>query len=128
MNRAILSIGSNLEPRVMRIEDAVHWMECHFHVENSSSIYETPEIHGIGRPYMNMVMDITTADDYEDLQQAIKKFEISSGRDGEARLRGDVPIDIDIVVWNDEVLRPKDYSQSFFRIGASMIDVGYGEV
>ena len=32
-----------------------------------------------------------------------------------------VPLDIDIVVWNGEVLRPRDMQQEYMRIGLEML-------
>ncbi|MDE6338577.1 MAG: hypothetical protein K2K97_02170, partial [Muribaculaceae bacterium] len=46
-----------------------------------------------------------------------KNYEKENGRNAEARKRGDVPIDIDIVVWNGEVVREHDFVCNFFRIG-----------
>ena len=44
-------------------------------------------------------------------------MEYDFGRDSEARERGDVPLDVDIVLFDAEIVRPRDFSQSFFRIG-----------
>ncbi len=66
---------------------------------------------------MNAVVEIRTSLSFELLQDACKMFEISSGRDLKCREQGLVPIDIDIVMWNNEILRPKDHTCDFFKIG-----------
>jgi len=82
----------------------------------ASDIYETPEIHGRGEPYMNAVLSGRTGMELETLERLTKEYETGAGRDAAARNAGRVPIDIDIVIWDGTVVRPKDYSQSFFRI------------
>lgn len=122
-NRAIICIGSNLSPRRRRVADALGWLRDMMPDLRASEIYETPEIHGKGRPYMNMVVSGSTVLDMDEIRRLTKEYEISAGRDMEARQHGDVPVDIDVVVWNGEIIRPGDWRQSFFRIGAAMIGI-----
>lgn len=123
MNEVILSIGSNVTPRRARVAETLAVMQGLLTDSMASGIYETPEIHGIGRPYMNAVIYGRTHLDCSGLKAVTKKIEVEAGRDDAARSRGDVPVDIDIVVWNGDVVRPNDFRQSFFRIGAGMIGV-----
>ena len=51
-----------------------------------------------------------------------KKWEKQCGRDEEAKKHGIVPIDLDIVIWNDTVLRPKELSRDYFITGYRQID------
>lgn len=117
LERVILSFGSNCGDRTVNITNALKWFEsvaadCHF-----SSIYETPEIHGYGGPYMNAVASGFTGYDFESLNRLAKIYEIENGRNESCRLQGRVPIDIDIVLWNNETLRPQDFAREFFQIG-----------
>ena len=122
MNRIVLCIGSNMEPKRRNVEDAIRWCSGLCGDIRCSSIYETPEIHGIGAPYANAVLEAFTEYGYEDLNTLLKSYELRMGRDGHARQHGIVPIDVDIVLWNDEIIRPKDFRQSFFRIGFMAIE------
>ena len=45
------------------------------------------------------------------------KYSKENGRDEERRRRGEVPIDIDIVLWNAKTVRPADFAREFFQIG-----------
>lgn len=113
----ILSFGSNFGDRKKNVADALKWFgtmasDCRF-----SSIYETPEVHGKGAAYMNAVALGTTSLDFGSLNKLAKTFELNNGRNDFHRSRGEVPIDIDVVMWDNETLRPKDFSCDFFQIG-----------
>lgn len=118
---AILSIGSNCGDKCLHVNDCINWLKNHDKIEvlKSSDIYETPELYGTGTPYNNAVVEIITDMTIEELKEQTKIYEINAGRDCDCRRRGLVPIDVDIVIWNDDIIRPKDYMCEFFRIGYS---------
>lgn len=117
MNKLVISLGSNCGDRTKNVREAANWIARLLQDTRCSDIYETPEIHGIGDPYMNAVIIGESSDDYDALNSSFKQYEILAGRDAGARSRGEVPIDIDIVIWNDNLLRNSDYSANFFQIG-----------
>ena len=121
MNEVWLSLGSNCDDRARNVEKASEWLPEVIESCICSHIYETPEIHGIGTPYYNAVVRGETKLDISELNRMLKEYEVLSGRDLSARERGEVPIDIDIVIWNKEIVRPKDYFHTFFQIGYSEI-------
>lgn len=83
----------------------------------SSDVYETPEVHGYGASYFNAVASGKTGLELEEFNRRLKVYERDCGRTDEARIRKEVPIDIDIVIWDGEIIRPVDFSREFFRIG-----------
>lgn len=116
-NRLVLSLGSNCGDREANVRKAADWLGRLLSCIRCSGIYETPEVHEKGSPYMNAVVIGETAENLEAFNAELKQYELRAGRDETCRLMGLVPIDIDIVVCNDEVLRPFDYSSRFFTIG-----------
>lgn len=115
--KVVLSFGSNSGDRTANITDALEWFgslasDCRF-----SSIYETPEIHGHGAPYMNAVASGSLDVDLCSFERLTKLYEVKKGRDTSCRLQGKVPIDIDIVIWNTDILRHNDFGCEFFQIG-----------
>ena len=57
---------------------------------------------------------------YPDLDEAVKtlkELERNQGRTPELKIQGIVPIDIDVVIWNDEIVRMRDYEQDYFSQG-----------
>lgn len=117
MNKLVISLGSNCGNRTNNVKQAADWLSRLLQDAACSEIYETPEIHGVGDPYMNAVIIGLSDNDYDSLNSCFKQYEIRAGRNDDARNRGEVPIDIDIVIWNDNVIRHSDYSANFFKIG-----------
>lgn len=132
--RYILSIGTNTEPREERLRDALQWL-----VSLGESYCSTPYATApIGRDagnerkhYQNAVVILDYSGSESELDPLLKAYEAGAGRTPEARLRGEVPIDIDIVIAGDKIVRPKDFSRYFFRQGyEELISLGliHGEI
>lgn len=117
----ILSVGSNCGDRYAQVSSGVVWLSSILDGSRSSSIYSTRDCYGGKREYMNAVVSGKTGYEIEALERECKKYELNQGRTRDARINGDVPIDIDIVVYDNEIVRKKDYGQEFFRIGMRQI-------
>lgn len=118
MNRAVIGIGSNLpdsENIVLRccrkIREIVGTVEF-------SSCYETVPVSAIPQPnYHNCVGVFETDKSYEETRSMFKQMETDAGRVKSDKQRGVVVLDIDIVIWNDNVVSPRDYLQDYVQIG-----------
>lgn len=117
LNRVVLSIGSNCGYE--GVEKGLVWLSETLDDFCASSLYETPAVHGGTRNYINAVISGRTADDMSRFNALLKEYEVSAGRDERCRSLGIVPVDIDIVVFNGEVVREWDFRQNFFKIGYS---------
>lgn len=113
----ILSVGSNCGDRELQVSSGIEWLTSILSESRASSVYTTGDCHGGIRDYMNAVVIGRTTTEIEDLDRQCKEYELTHGRTAEARRKGDVPVDIDIVVYDEEIIRPKDYKHDFFRIG-----------
>lgn len=113
----VLSIGSNCGDRCHQVESGIEWLKSVLSCLRSSSIYSTMDCNGGKRDYFNAVVSGYTAITMESLDKMCKQYELSHGRTSDARKKGDVPIDIDIVIYDTEIIREKDFSQIFFKIG-----------
>ena len=118
-SEAVFSIGSNIGDRKTSVEAGIEWLSGILEDFCASPVYATPDCHGGSREYLNAVAKGSTRLNPLQLEEMCKVFEWSCGRDSEAREKGKVPIDIDLVVYDGHVLRPKDFSCEFFRIGYS---------
>lgn len=88
-----------------------------------SSIYETDPVgqHQHAK-YKNCVGQVVVSGSFDYWKQFFKQMERDMGRDEASKLQGNVPLDIDIVVWNDDVVRPKDLEASYTQIGLKEIE------
>lgn len=110
-----LSVGSNCRRDNVRI--ACEWLGRELRSAHISSIYDTPAVNGGCGNYANAVIRGITDKDFHTLNECLKKFETSLGRSPELKSAGIVPVDIDIVIYDGDVVREWDFRQSFFRIG-----------
>ncbi|MCM1291603.1 MAG: 2-amino-4-hydroxy-6-hydroxymethyldihydropteridine diphosphokinase [Prevotella sp.] len=118
----LISLGSNCGQRENSICSAIEWLKNRLGNIICSEIYESESISKDGKMYLNCVVQAFLTGDIGEFEADSKEYELQSGRDKRARENGDVPIDIDIVVHGNNVLRPKDYTQQFFIRGLRMIE------
>lgn len=115
--KAVLVIGSNMGNRVETIKKALSFLENYCVIICQSDIYENKDCLGSSKRYMNCVLELETLLNKDILSAKIKKYELSAGRTLEGKKRGEVAIDIDIVIWEDTILRPLDFNSVYFKLG-----------
>lgn len=132
LHPVLISVSSNCGDRIRKCEDALAWLASVLKDAVSSSVYETEDIscknnsgvsasHPEKPKYMNAVIAGYSDIPFEKLNSILKTYELNHGRDSEARRKGEVPIDLDIVKWNGGILRPRDYAADYFRKGLTEI-------
>lgn len=121
--KVVIGLGSNYGNRYKSVADAIAWLQHRLSEVNTSDIYETPAYGKDGDPYMNAVLIgiCLSGDSLENFEKKCKEYELCCGRDEEARRQNHVPIDIDIVMAGQKILRPNDFSRQFFQIGYTRI-------
>lgn len=121
MISVVISIGSNCGDRKALVSEAIKWL-CSILIQTEvSEIYETPCAKESGKPYMNAVIKGFFQGDGFQLEDLLKEKEHQMGRTSECRDRGDVPIDLDIVIMDGEIVKNWDYRQKFFTLGYNQI-------
>lgn len=122
MNKALICIGSNTSNRKAILCDTLKYLQQEGHIEASSSCYETPATgHSTSPSYLNCVLLLNTPVDYETLKYRFKIRETEAGRTPEAKIAGTVSLDIDIVIWNDLIIKPDDLNQTYMKQGLKEI-------
>ena len=121
MNVALLSLGSNSSDKEQQMRNAVKQMEHLFSSVVVSDFYEVPAFNGKDAPYLNSVMVVSTTMAIDEVNLLFKSWESECGRTPESKQKGVVPIDLDIVMWNSEVVRPVDYSRSYVSMGIAQL-------
>lgn len=113
----VVSLGANCGNREESVAKAMEWLGGILSYSVCSSIYETPPYGHAGSKYMNAVVAGSYDGSLQELEKKCKDYELANGRDSKAREEGSVPIDIDIVISDGEVMREADFSREFFLIG-----------
>ena len=121
-NRAVICLGSNSPNRAEMIRLAISKVEAEYPSGIAvSHIYETPAIDGVSPNYSNAVMMLDSTHDYEQTQLQLKCIEREMGRTAQSKATGIVEIDLDVVMFNGTVMRPKDFNRNYFQIGYNHI-------
>lgn len=71
--------------------------------------------------YFNAVSVFSADTPADELKLILKAYELTHGRTSEARSKGLVPIDLDLVIVNNEIVRRSDYDEEYFQIGYRQI-------
>lgn len=117
----VICLGSNTTDRHSRLRRALSWLATSIKLDCSSSIYDTPPYSGVGGEYSNAVVKGSSALGFEELESLCKSYEVMEGRDTDCRLAGIVPIDVDIVIYDGEAMRPGELSRYYFTQGYNQI-------
>lgn len=116
-----VSLGSNLPDGYGYVMRAMEWLRNVMVVERCSDIYTTPSVSlGDDSMYFNAVARCITDMTASQLELMLKQYESESGRRRDADCHC-VVIDLDLVVFDDVVLRPRDAARDYFRIGLSQL-------
>ena len=65
--------------------------------------------------YYNVVAQLVSEPAYDELRCRFKSMEAEAGRRPDSKSTGVIPLDIDIVIFNGEVVRPHDFRQNYFQ-------------
>lgn len=113
------SAGDNIEKALLSIESSVG------HIIASSGKYDTPCYHkGLpvaGARYLNEVVTVASSLDATSIDEICKDIEASLGRNADTRRAGVVPIDIDVIAHDGQIIRPVDFNSPYFIKGYKRI-------
>ncbi|AXI07566.1 2-amino-4-hydroxy-6-hydroxymethyldihydropteridine diphosphokinase [Oceanobacillus sp. 143] len=104
MNKAYLALGTNIEPRLDYLHDALRALEDHqaIEIKQESSIYETvPVGYKDQADFLNMVIEVETRLTSMELLDYCQQVELNLGRKRDIRF-GPRTIDLDILTFNQE--------------------------
>ena len=115
MNECIIGIGSNINPE-NNIKDSLMILEKEVEVKEVSSWVKTTPIGITDQDdFINSAVKIRTAMTKEKLVHYLKKLEDRLGRDRTLPKFGPRVIDLDIIVWNNEIVDNDYYERDFTR-------------
>jgi len=124
MNSCIIGIGSNIDAD-SNIEKMFAILNTKVDVLKVSTMIKTKAVGIEDQPdYTNGAVKIETSLDREDLNQLLKSIENQLGRDRSGPKFGPRTMDLDIVVWNGEIIDPDFYTRDFIRKSVREVDDG----
>jgi len=104
MPRAFVSIGSNVE-RERRIAQAVRLLRERYGELVLSSVYESEAVGFRGDPFFNLVAGFDTDESPARLVEALRRIERDCGRERGGPRYGPRPLDLDLLLLGDGVVR-----------------------
>jgi 2-amino-4-hydroxy-6-hydroxymethyldihydropteridine diphosphokinase len=115
MNLVIIGIGSNIDSD-SNISKMLEILQTKVEVLKVSSFIVTKPIGITNQPdYTNGAVKIKTDLTQNELQGLLKQIEDEMGRDRSAPKFGPRNIDLDIVVWNGEIVDEDYYTRDFLQ-------------
>lgn len=112
-----IGLGSNTEDREYQIAQATEFICGTLEKCAVSSVYESPAFNGKDKPYLNAVIHGLSPLSEEELIGKLKEWESLHGRTQVKTFEGVIPIDLDLVMWNTRIVRPKDFERHYFNVG-----------
>lgn len=104
---ACLLVGSNIRPEY-HLPLAVRQLHGFFVVEGVSRVWQTPAVGSMGPPFLNAAVRIRTALGPEEMKrEVLRPLEAQLGRVRSEDKNAPRTIDIDLVLWGEEVLEPR---------------------
>ena len=114
-NNVVIGVGSNIEPS-KNIREAQSAIANHFKLIKTSSLIETKPIGYLDQDnFLNCAFLIETDMDSEKLKFWLKDLEGRLGRIKTENKNGPRTIDLDIVVWNEEIVDAEVYEREFLQ-------------
>lgn len=120
-NRIILCLGSNLD-KEKNIELADRELRARFDfIIFSEPVYTESIDCPIPSLFLNQVVFAYSPDGIEDIQKDLKEIERLLGRKSQDKFSGYVPVDIDLLQWNEQILKPEDLNRPYVLTGIQSI-------
>lgn len=115
MNTVVIGIGSNIDPE-NNIRAAIACLKSISKVIKVSELIRTAPIGIPDQPdFLNGAVKITTSLSKEELISRLKETEDILGRDRSQPKFGPRSIDLDIIIWNGEIIGSDYYTRGFMR-------------
>ena len=115
MNICIIGIGSNIEAEA-NILQMLEILGKKVLIVKVSPLLKTKPIGIENQPdYTNGAVKVKTEMDREELTRTLKSIEDEMGRDRSGPKFGPRNIDLDIAVWNGEIVDPDYYTRDFLE-------------
>ena len=122
MNKLVISIGSNSKDREWQVENCIKWLKSKLSGVSHSEIYNSAASNGKDPDYLNVVMKAKCRENFDEINKKLKDYESVCGRTQLSKQTGEIPMDLDIIIWNGEIVRERDFNQEYFQTGWQQLE------
>lgn len=120
-HHCLLCMGSNTN-RFTQLSDARKVLSEAFPDIHFGELMETQAIgSGFHSPFSNQLARFTTTLSSESVHNLFKELERHSGRFPGDKAQGIVKLDIDLLTFDNKVLKPEDMKREYIRRGISLL-------
>lgn len=121
LNKVIVGLGSN-QDKEKNMAHAVKLLCDYFvSIRFSGAVYTEPVNMLNPSLFLNQVAVAFTEEEPDEIIKYFKSVEKQLGRMPEDKLKENIPIDIDLLQWNDRVLKPLDLQRSYIQSALLML-------
>ena len=122
LNKIILSLGSN-QDQEKNMAEAVRILRNQFvSIAFSNSVYTEPIGLTGSAPFLNWVAVAYTSEQPDEIKHLLKRIEYKLQRMPDDKNFGIVPIDIDLLQWNELILKPDDLRRDYIIEGIRALE------
>jgi 2-amino-4-hydroxy-6-hydroxymethyldihydropteridine diphosphokinase len=124
-HQACLLLGSNIQPE-NNLALGVDLLRKKVKIVQISSVWETPSVGSVGPDFLNLALLITTPLEAGDLKmKVLRPLEAQLGRLRSADKNAPRPIDLDIIIFDDQLLDPNLWRHAHRAVPVAEILPGY---
>ena len=113
LHNVLIALGSNTGNRQGNLSEALVKCKDFIQTNRLSPVIETKHIGHTNNPYLNQLFSGTTSLTLEKLLDNTKRIENEMGRDRSNR--GNVAIDIDIILYDQQKLHFTDWERDYIK-------------
>ena len=113
LHNVLIALGSNTGNRQGNLSEALVKCKDFIQTNRLSPVIETKTIRHTNNPYLNQLFSGTTSLTLEKLLDNTKRIENEMGRDRSNR--GNVAIDIDIILYDQQKLHFTDWERDYIK-------------
>lgn len=124
LNTAILGVGSNYQPEKHMQQAAIQLAKLFPDIRFSRPVYTVPENMRNPDLFLNRAALFHTPTGLAEVRHLLKQIETCLGRTPEDKQKEQIVIDIDLVKWNDLILKPADFERAYLTEGIRRLTAG----
>lgn len=123
MAQVLISIGSNTTEKHNILTQIIETIGQISHIIAHTPIFDTPaEGCSSSTPYANALILASLDENYDILREKFKQWEIDYGRTHQLKQQGIIPLDIDIIMWDNTILKERDMQMNYMKTGLKILN------